>query len=292
MWEGRYESAARNLSALATKVDQLDPAHAAWYLHWVGVAFMHAGKIGDANAFFWQASNKKLSLGRLPNSPAKEPLTKGNVAPGPQANRVAKMLSADFRKSIASVLVALKGDGGKNADDHEANLKLLGEMLGFLGHRPDADTGKGPDVLWEFPEQRIAIAIEAKTQKESPRVYKKNKHIGKVLNDCNWLEENFNGYTRRLLLVGPLCGIAPQASPPPDLRVLPMSEFVELADRLSSAAQQTVARIDANSSAEVAVENAFSHYGLIWPECLDALDYRLAGDLQSEVDPDEVASGA
>lgn len=285
MWEGRYESAAKILMHLATDAEKHDPSHAAWYLHWVGVAYLHAEKLDEANAFFWQASNKKLSLGRL--SSCASQLPSKDTAPGPQAGRVAKLLEHDYNKSIDAIGAMLRGNGGKNAEEHEEGLRMLGERLGFVGQRPDADSGKGPDVVWVLPEAKIVIAIEAKTQKESPKVYKKNKHIGKILNDCNWLEEHFKGYERRLLLIGPLCGIAPQASPPMDLRIIQLSEFIDLNDRLASAAQHIVARIDARNAAAQAVENAFSHYGLLWPQCLDALDYALATDLQVESDDDE-----
>jgi hypothetical protein len=37
------------------------------------------------------------------------------------------------------------------------------------------------------------------------------------------------------------------------------------------------------------IQNAFAHYGLRWPECIDALDYALACDLQVDeaADPNE-----
>ncbi len=174
----------------------------------------------------------------------------------------------------------LKGEGGKNAEDHEENLKLLGERLGFVGHRPDKTHRKGPDVAWELPEEKLVIAFEAKTQKESPKFYKKNKHIGKILNDCEWLETKFPGYQRRLFLVGPLNPIVPQASPPQDLRVIQLSEFIELAETLESASQNIVARIDKNTTPAQAVQAAFARYGLLWPDCVDALNYTLAADLQ------------
>jgi hypothetical protein len=72
-----------------------------------------------------------------------------------------------------------------------------------------------------------------------------------------------------------------------DLRIIQLSEFIGLNDRLASAALHIAARIDANNAAVQAAENAFSHYGLLWPECLDALDYALASDLQVEGDGDE-----
>ena len=285
MWEGRYESAAKILLGLATGAESNDSAHAAWYLHWVGVAYLHAGKVDEANSFFWQASNKKLSLGR----PVLQTTTTGlkPTTPGPQARRVSEQLEQGFRSSIPGIIAKLSGDGGKNAEDHEQNLKLLGERLGFVGHRPDKSSRKGPDVVWELPELKIVVAIEAKTQKESPKLYRKNKHVGKILNDCIWLEENFPGYQRRLLLIGPLSAIVQQASPPQDLRILQLSEFIGMAERLQSAAQNIVARIDASHTAPDAVQSAFEHYGLLWPDCMDAMDYALAADLQVKEEPDD-----
>jgi hypothetical protein len=142
-------------------------------------------------------------------------------------------------------------------------------------------------VVWELPELKVVVAIEAKTQKESPKLYRKNKHVGKILNDCIWLEENFPGYQRRLLLIGPLSAIVQQARPPQDLRILQLSEFIGMAERLQSAAQNIVARIDASHTAPDAVQSAFEHYGLLWPECMDAMDYALAADLQVKEEPDD-----
>ncbi|HEX5398838.1 MAG TPA: hypothetical protein VFY06_07300, partial [Verrucomicrobiae bacterium] len=268
-----------------TEAETHDPAHAAWHLHWVGVAYLLATQEEDANGFFWQASNKKLALGRLSSSATSNQMK--IIPPGPQAIRVAELLNNNYKKCVDSILTLLNGGGGKNAEEHEEGLRLLGEKLGFIATRPDADAGKGPDVAWSLPEAKVVVAFEAKTQKESPKVYKKNKHIGKVLNDCIWLEENFKSYERRLFLLGPEVGIAPQASPPPDLRVVELSQFIGLTERLVSAALHIVARIDSKTPSQQAVQNGFLHYGLLWPECVDSFDYTLAADLQVDTDAND-----
>ena len=66
-----------------------------------------------------------------------------------------------------------------------------------------------------------------------------------------------------------------------------LAEFIALAARVESAAQNAIARIDAKTSATSAVQNALSHYGLLWPSCIDALNYTLASDLQTDTDSSE-----
>jgi hypothetical protein len=254
MWEGRYEAAAMILKDLSVDAERHAPSHSAWYLHWVGVAHLLAKSDADARSFFWQASNRKLVLGR----PDDGQTTKHSIVEpvGSQATRIAPLFDYAFRKSLDEVVVGLKSDGGANSEIHESNLKLLGEKLGFVCSRPDSEERpkKGPDVVWALPELKLVVAIEAKTQKESPKLYKKNQHIGKIHNDCEWLANKYPEYQRRLLLIGPRCAIVPQASPPPDLRIIQLEEFVGLAERLVNAAQHAVARFDNRFSAAVAIQ--------------------------------------
>ena len=279
-----------HLTELAIDAEKNDPSAASWHLHWLGVALLHANK-PDAESFFWQASNKKLSLGRPVNTFAGRQI--GATLAGPQSKRIAGNSSDTYRKNIEDIIKKLNGDGGKNAEDHEEGLRLLGEKLGFLASRPGnpgTGTGTGPDVLWELPELNVVVAMEAKTQKESPKAYKKNKHIGKVLNDCEWLANNYGGHERRIMIIGPQCGVAPQASPPSDLRIVQMAEFIELAYRLANAAQSIAARIDSNRPAELAIEDALMYYGLLWPDSLDAFNYELAVDLQLDCEAEDEQS--
>ena len=280
LWEGRYQNAAEHLSRCAGDVEEHDSALSAWYLHWAGLSMLLAGRRQDGTAFFWQAANKKLCLAR-PATSAGNPVGETNLVPGPQAQKLARIPEADWLGGLQLIHTKLSAFGGLNAEDHEAALEHLGLCLGFEASRPGKGGAAGPDVLWVLPELRALVAIEAKTQKESPKVYKKNQHIGKVLNDCTWLDERFNGYERRLVIVGPIVGVAAQASPPPDLRIVEISEFVELARRTSQAAQHITARLSVPQSVGDAAETALALYGIRWPECLDSMHYRFAVDLQS-----------
>jgi hypothetical protein len=47
----------------------------------------------------------------------------------------------------------------------EQGLKELGTILGARSTRPERETGRGPDVLWEFDD--VALCIEAKNEKTS-----------------------------------------------------------------------------------------------------------------------------
>jgi hypothetical protein len=58
---------------------------------------------------------------------------------------------------------------GHSADAVESALQDLGALLGASSSRPEKETNRGPDVLWQFPE--LTFCIEAKSEKTAP-IYK------------------------------------------------------------------------------------------------------------------------
>ncbi len=58
---------------------------------------------------------------------------------------------------------------GHSADAVESALQELGVLLGANSSRPEKETNRGPDVLWQFPE--LTFCIEAKSEKTVP-IYK------------------------------------------------------------------------------------------------------------------------
>jgi len=58
---------------------------------------------------------------------------------------------------------------GHSADAVESALQELGVLLGANSSRPEKETNRGPDVLWQFPE--LTFCIEAKSEKTAP-IYK------------------------------------------------------------------------------------------------------------------------
>lgn len=284
-WEGRYEDAAKKLTALAGELATVDRALAAWQLHWAGLQFLQIGDHLSAQGSFVQSANTKMILGRPGNElfSGERKATFKSTSPSPQAIRAVPAFGADFGNRITEVREMLAGDGGKNADDHESALAVLGELLGLETERPDHEYGIGPDVTWHHPEAGIVVGMEAKTQKESPSSYKKNKHIGKVHNDCKWLHEQYGDVTVEPWIVGPVRPVASQASPPDSLRIIPMESIIELADRVHQAGLRVASR-PSGTPLEVAIQEAFERFGLTWLDLRDGIEYRLAIDLQQADD--------
>lgn len=60
---------------------------------------------------------------------------------------------------------------GHSADNVESALQELGALLGASSSRPEKETNRGPDVLWQFPD--LTFCIEAKSEKTAP-IYKED----------------------------------------------------------------------------------------------------------------------
>jgi hypothetical protein len=277
LWLGRVENAATQLMQLASEVDTVEPALGAWYRHWAAAATHLSGT--EAEPLYRQAANVKSVLGNTRTRP--EISVQTPPQPSSQARRAASVFDANALKRIEEIRKLLGGDGGVNATDHEQALQDAGFLLGFDASRPDHELGKGPDVLWRLEEERVALGMEAKTQKQNPKMYKKNVTIGKLHNDLQWMVENLPDFVHQQIIVGPLVGVVKEASPPPGLRVAPLANFQNLTDKLLFAAQY-VAAAPTGLSREAAIQLAFEVYGLLWPRCIDSMDYRLASDLQAE----------
>jgi hypothetical protein len=58
---------------------------------------------------------------------------------------------------------------GHQSEAVEAALQRLGEIVGANASRPERETNRGPDILWQFPD--ISFCIEAKSEKTAP-IYK------------------------------------------------------------------------------------------------------------------------
>jgi len=71
-----------------------------------------------------------------------------------------------------------------SAEQVEAALQQLGALLGAVSSRPEKETGRGPDVLWQFPE--LSFCIEAKSDKTAP-IYKADAE--QLLLSVEWCEK-------------------------------------------------------------------------------------------------------
>jgi hypothetical protein len=283
LWDGRYEQAAGALASLAQVAEKREKNLSAWLCHWAGLAFTMQGDVITGRQLFQRAASVKNILGRV----SIKTVNQERPVPGPQATLVAGRYSPDYASTIQRIAEHLAGDGGPNAELHEQALMDLGELLGFLASRPDKQTGTGPDVLWSSPDLGVAIDLEAKSQKRTPRAYKK-RDIGKLHDDWTWLDINAPNTERRITIVGPFLQIVKQANPRAEYRITPLPQFQDLANRAAFAYQTVAAACPKKADLAHEIELAFRFSGLLWPTCIDGLDFRFASDLQGDADDNQV----
>jgi len=221
LWEGRHRKAAEALIKLASEAEQHEKSLAGWFSHWAGLAVTLDGDVSSAKPLFQHAANVKAVLGRMT---AGAVISAPPAEPGAQAVRIAQTYGSEVLTKLNKIQQQLAGDGGPNADFHEEALMALGACLGFVASRPDKDTGTGPDVLWTLPELGVAVSLEAKTQKQNPKAYKK-KHVSKLHDDWTWLDNNAPSTDRRVSIVGPVVPVVKQANPKEAYRVTRLQEF-------------------------------------------------------------------
>jgi hypothetical protein len=159
-------------------------------------------------------------------------------------------------------------------------------LLGLESSRPGKKgERKGPDVAWICSESKDAIGLEAKTQKTKPVIYKK-RDIGQSLDSREWLRQNHPELDSEVWMVGDLGDVVTEANPPPDLKVVMLESMIDLAQRLVNAGRRIIVR-PAESSLESATQEAFTYYGLLWPQVAESLEYRMAIDLQDNAVADD-----
>ncbi len=281
VWAGQFGAAATDYADLAAKADQHDRRLGAWLRHMEGWARdLNRDVVGATNAFLL-AANERAELGR-PATKAGVVDHAGSVVVSAQAKRIAQHLAKNRTKltqkldQIATALVY--GPGTASAEQALAD---LGEMLGLSASRPDKK-GAGPDVLWRYPELKAGIAIEAKTNKDPKSQYDKKDDIGQFLNHLGWLEKHHAGESFRKAIVGRKLEVSRGASPPGDLRIIPVEQFYALAGRLRELVVYTQ-NATHESESEVCAERGLQSFGLSWPQCVDSLESWLATDLQGAV---------
>ncbi|MCH8509960.1 MAG: hypothetical protein LAT64_14505 [Phycisphaerales bacterium] len=287
MWEGRHRTAADALNGLGNELTENDRGLAAWHLHWCGVAHLQEGDTAAAAIAFQQAANLKTMLGRPTPAGATVGAAHVPAAISEQAKRSVIAAKGSLETAARSVLERLQGDGGPNAEHHEQALCDLGSLLGLESSRPEKKPdNKGPDVAWLCPESKDAIGLEAKTQRTKPVVYKKTRDIGQALDSREWLSQNHKHLMGQVWIIGDLGDVVAQANPPPDLRVVTLESMMDLAQRLINVGRRITVR-PAESSLDSATQEAFTYYGLLWPQVAESLEYRMAVDLQDKMIVDD-----
>lgn len=279
VWDGQFASAAVEYASLAADADARDRRLGAWLRHMEGwVRDLQRDPVAATNAYLL-AANERAELGR-PSIKAGAIDESVDVVVSHQARRITEQIGkhrAKLLQKIDGIVGALIY--GPETSALEQALRDLGELVGFQASRPDKDTGAGPDVLWRYPELKGGIALEAKTNKKPQSQYDKKEDIGQFLNHVGWLETNHAGENFKRAIVGRRLQVSRQASPPPDLRIIPLEQFVELASRLRELivyVQNTATEKDL----DVCTERGLRSFGLLWPQCIESMESSLAIDLQ------------
>lgn len=281
MWEGRHREAAQLLNDLGNELVEIDRGLAAWNFHWSGASHLHAGDTSVSLSAFQQAANFKAMLGR-PTS-AGLAVASGTIPADVSAQAIQSVINAggSFEATAKLALDRLQGDGGKNATEHEQAICDLGLLLGIESSRPGKKADrKGPDIAWICTVSNHAVGLEAKTQKDKPTVYKK-RDIGQSLDSREWIKKNYPNLKDHIWMVGEFGKVVAEANPPSDLKVITLESMIDLAQRLVSAGRRISVR-PAAASLQAATHEAFTYYGLLWPEVAESLECRMAVDLQDD----------
>lgn len=280
LWNGDFSTAVQRFSELAEDADSKERRLGAWYRHLEGVAHLLAGDQTTALHAFSSAAAHRVELGR----PSEK---RDKMFKPPKVEAVgfqAKALAALYRKkrtkmlsNIETVMSALEyGDDTKAA---ESAFQLLGKLLGLDSTRPDTDDGTGPDNLWCGRGEVEAWGFDLKTGKGKTSEYTKDE-IGRAHLHAQWLADEMEDAARKHAIVGYELPVSNLASPSPQLEVIDLAGFREIASRV----QNMLDSVEAGSKddLEEAFEAWLCHFGLLWPDCVLALPSRRAVDLKAD----------
>jgi hypothetical protein len=280
IWDGNHSKAINLLHNLADSAEPQDKRLAAWYRHLEGVAHLCASDQATALQAFTAASLQRSELGRPSEQRDKMFKPPKADSTGLQSRR----LAAAYRTKRVNMLSAIDRVRaqlvyGPNTDNAEDAMRILGELLGVESTRPDKADGTGPDNLWCGAGEVEAWGFDLKTGKGANAEYTKTE-IGQAHDHMNWLRAEKRGKAARVSIIGRELAVSNQANPAPELDIIDLSGFQEIASNVKKLFES----IDAGekSNLEDAFEGWLRHYGLLWPTCVLALPNRRAVELKAE----------
>jgi len=282
LWEGNYAEAGGAFAELADEAAERDPRLGAWFRHWEGAAYSHAGNKEWARSAFVEAANARSELGR----PEAERRAAGDAGGGARESEQIRRIASVLAKNRGGIVkrlerVAARLKYGHKTGDAEEALRELGELLGLRATRPDKQEGTGPDVLWIEREKGSGAAIEAKTNKKESSQYRKKDDIGQYHDHLTYLKKRHPRIKCRQIIVGRILRVSDECNPPEELQIVEVGTMRELALRLRAVYRELVSA----SSRDELLDSAAWHMameGLIWPSCIESLQSRRAVDLQLE----------
>jgi hypothetical protein len=280
LWDGDYSSAIQRFSELADNADTMEKRLGAWYRHLEGVAHLSAGDQTTAVHAFSSAAASRVELGRPSEQRDKMFKPPRPEAIGFQAVALASLYrtrKAKLFSEATTVLTALTY--GENTKLAESAFQLLGKLLGLESTRPDNELGTGPDNLWCGVGEVEAWGFDLKTGKEKTSEYTKDE-IGRAHLHAQWVTDQKKRVAQQKhAIIGYELPVSNLASPSPQLEIISLDSFFELAKRVSKMLDSVEAGNKDNL--ESAFEGWLQHFGLVWPGCVLALPSRRAIDLKA-----------
>jgi hypothetical protein len=282
LWDGNYTAAIQRFAEIAEEADRRERRLGAWYRHLEGVAHLLAGDQTTALHTFSSAAVQRLELGR----PSEQ---RDRMFKPPKVEAVgfqAKALAAVYRKKRAKMLsditsVVSELNYGDDTMATEGAFHLLGKLLGLSSTRPDKELKTGPDNLWCGTGDVEAWSFDLKTGKDKTSDYTKDE-IGRAHLHAQWVadEMGYDSNKRKHAIVGHELPVSNLASPSPELEIIELDGFREIASRV----QKMLDSVEAGTKDDLegAFEAWLRHFGLLWPDCVLALPTRRANDLKAD----------
>lgn len=272
LWRREFQAAALVLEEALDDGFDLSQSTGAWLAFWLGCVLEMSGDSATAREYYSRAYANQSNLPRRTSKTGKRaaPLNK-QVASVQEQMRVGHPhpSSIAIPKTMTSDLGALEGIS--TVAQTEEALRCLGQYLGLESIRPDKEFDTGPDVLWVGKDGH-AICMELKTDKESATHYWK-KDISQLHDHIQWVKDNHEVSNITPIFVGPVLPAHQGANPRPDMMVVELEKFRELARKLVSALEDAA---EGTLPLELGgiLQNVIVERDLLFPEVLHSLDMK------------------
>lgn len=168
---------------------------------------------------------------------------------------------------------------GDKTDAAEDAMRVLGDLLGLESTRPDSVEKTGPDNVWSGDGEVEAWGFDLKTGKDDGSEYNKSE-LAQSHDHLNWLQTAKKGKQVRVSIVGRELAVSNKANPDPDLDIIDLSGFQEIASNVKKVLESVDAGDKGNL--EDSFEGWLRHYGLLWPTCVLALPNKRAVELKRD----------
>jgi Type III restriction enzyme, res subunit len=221
IWDRNPGGARMELAEVVDKIVVADRRLGGWYNIQIGMTYDLEGD-ADAAAHQYAEARSRTNFQLALPLPKAVPGAGANVKP---KNSIHQNLLNIFSNEISvqnDILdrykrqIELLFDDRLTASDHEAAIRALGELLGFVASRPEqeADTGSTLDVLWLSPHTRQSLPIELKTNKRSQSSLINMRDIGQCFIHLEWLKSTHPDFAvLGMLIVGGVAKLSPETQP-------------------------------------------------------------------------------